>query len=212
MTQVPMLNGGGELNKKKVVLAFALIATFLVASAYSAGVFNVGAQRVKIWIYSAKFVCSINTDLHHPSPFGLVPGVYETDINVHNPSSTTTLDITKKVVVALDESVPPPSPVRLGVKVLGPDLAFRIDCTEIQAALAATCVPPLFPPYCTATGGLITPIKGFVGLITISPDLDVVAVYTTAPVNTVCTTAGCATVPGNVTSIEVVTVAPKPFS
>jgi len=159
------------MRKMKKVRMVSLLSAVIISSAMlltSFGRLTVG-QPAPLYIYSAKFVCSQNKEPVHPSYYGVVPGVYETDINVQNPRYGTTLTIYKRVVWAPEE--PNSSiPVLLGtgVQVLPPLAAFRIDCKEIIASLIAAGIP------------VMGTVMGFVILITSIPDLNVVAVYTAA--------------------------------
>jgi len=139
---------------------------------------------LKWYIYSAPFIVSKNL-LPHPSEIGLGPGVYETDILVHNPSGTREVNITKKIVVAFRENEPFQQPYMIGNLTLFPDAAFRIDSKEITEFI---------PWYGNGT------VKGFVCIITTYAYLDVIAFYTVSDL------------PYNVTSsIESLTITPKPW-
>jgi len=111
---------------------------------------------------------------------GLVPGEYKTDINVHNPSfATSNLTITKKFVLSVaEQTVVLKTPSRVTQTLLGPDAAVFITCDEIFSVLG-------LPPG--------TPAKGFVELITTTPNLNVVAEYSAQSFN-------AATVPPGVPS------------
>ncbi len=178
------------------------------------------------WMYSAKFICSMNNNYTHPNPNGVAPGVYETDINIHNHHTYDNiffadghfpppLKVTKYVVVALAEELNTTGAVPLGTghESLYPQQAFRIDCVEILSTLASQCPNLTSQPYCPwvpPIGGR-GPVMGFVDIIVTTsgtptappPPLDVVAVYTTADL--LCP-KGIPCHPGNVTSLEVVVV------
>jgi hypothetical protein len=143
------------------------------------------------YVYSAPFIVSY-TIPPHPSPYGVGPGVYETDILVHNPSYYN-VTIKKKIVVALPEyshEFIPPIWLENGSAIhFLSDQAFRIDSTEISQ-------------YTQPSPGNVT--KGFVVIYCNSPYLDVVAFYTVSEVNKDYT-------PGNTTSITSLTIKPQPY-
>jgi hypothetical protein len=141
------------------------------------------AVRNKWYIYSAPFIVSTNLP-QHPSEIGLGPGVYETDILVHNPSGIYNVNISKKIVVAYRENQPFQPPKYIGNLTLFPDAAFRIDSKEIIE----------FVPYTNTT------VKGFVCIITTYAYLDVIAFYTVSDLQNTMTT-----------SIESLTISPKPY-
>jgi hypothetical protein len=152
------------------------------------------------WIYAVPFIVS-NAIFTHPSSFGVGPGVYETDILVHNPEAFY-LNITKKIVVANPENSSFIEPIFLPpVYNFPPDGAFRIDSDEIYNYT----LPPFHPP------GFTYPAKGFVGIISKSPNLDVVAFYTVSESIYNPNLFGSVPTPGNTTSIETLTITPKPY-
>ena len=122
-----------------------------------------GAQPGEFFItHSAKFVCGTAV-----SGDPVVPGDYQTAINVHN-FTANTVGFDKKAVQALPEGVlPQPPPSQWEPASLGPDYAFEIDCAEIAQWL--------WPG-----GGAPTFYKGFVVISESAPEtsLDVVGVYT----------------------------------
>jgi hypothetical protein len=137
----------------------------------------------KWYIYSAPFIVSYNPP-GHPSDIGLGPGVYETDILVHNPSGRYNVNVSKKIVVAYREWYPFDNPRPIGNLTLTPDAAFRIDSVEIKE---------FCPPGNTT-------VKGFVCIITNYAYLDVIAFYTVSDLSDTMTY-----------SIESLTIAPKPW-
>jgi hypothetical protein len=148
-----------------------------------------------LYIYSAPFLVSANLQTH-PSQNGLGPGVYETDILVHNPSSLDNVSFSKKLVVAYNETVPHQSPIWFGVNLtLGPDQDFRIDSKEIDDAL-----PNGIDNYGTTN-------KGYVCIISNSTALDVVAFYTVSEIR-----SNAILTPGNTTSIESLIIPYKIYS
>ncbi len=235
----------------------AMLALVLVVVAFGSGLIlamNIHPSpplppyQTIYWMYSVKFMCSMNINDTHPNPNGVAPGVYETDINVHNHLSndhviyagghgipTRAINITKYVVVALPEDMPTTPPVYLGAVSLIEQQAFRIDCVEILSALASQCPNNSLTaqPYCPLVVRInpsdphsptyAGPVIGFVELqVTTTgtpppaplPALDVVAVYTTAPLN--CTEVHVSNgavylscVAGNVSTLEVVNVRPE---
>ncbi len=190
------------MNRRKLVLALVLISVasgtglsltggFKILSADSPATIAVSRQ----FIYSAKFVCG-------PGPFtpfgeqALGPGFYFTDINVHNPSlSNATLS--KKLVEAFPEDFNQSDPKPFGKVVLRSDRAFRIDCNEVLANIGF----PVCIHLCLR--------KGFVSIISTSPNLDVMAVYTVSDLIPTPPGISCCPSAGNTTSIEVETVLPK---
>ena len=146
---------------------------------------------INLWIYSAPFIVSHDIPTH-PSPVGVGPGVYETDILVHNPRLVN-VSIVKKVVEALPEPEQL-TPRYFGEFMLLPDRAFRIDSSEILDVLGVTW--PYFGIH-----------KGYVAIISNSSDLDVVAFYTVSEVIVLKDMFAS----GNTTSIETLTISPKPY-
>lgn len=160
-------------------------------------------SSVTQWIYSVPFIVS-NLILSYPSSLGVGPGVYETDILVHNPYTLSgvlppPLSITKEIIVANPESASMSAPILLPSVLLPGDGAFRIDSDEIYSNTG-----PHLP-------GLASGVKGFVGIISSSPNLDVVAFYTVSESIT-SSLLGTPPRPGNTTSIETLTITPKPYA
>jgi hypothetical protein len=137
------------------------------------------------WVYAAKFLCG---DLKRGSAAGpegpVEPGSYSTAINVHNPHGFR-VGIRKKAVLLYDAGHPekaverPLPPVHREcpvLKELGPDWGLEIDCRDIREVLLAPAPGQPGPPAPTF-------IKGWVVIETLSDaPLDVVAVYTVAPI------------------------------
>lgn len=150
---------------RKLLLATALLgaAAFGAEAADSIDVELYDGKRIGPRVYYAvKFVCGrLPTDLHP----GLVPGVYQTAINIHNPN-TSRLQFRKKAVIANPQGQPPGQVSAFQTEVLEPNRALEVDCRNIRALFN---IPP--------TVGFAQ--KGFV-VIEGGP-LDVVAVYTTGP-------------------------------
>ena len=116
--------------------------------------------------YAAKLICGVQRD---PRDRRLAPGLYATEINVHNPHPRE-VRFRKKLALTY-----PPAEQRPGAVLpisedgLGPDEALAVDCVDLERRL----FPNGFPtPY----------ITGFV-VIESEASLDVTAVYTTAAVD-----------------------------
>lgn len=118
--------------------------------------------------YAAKFVCS-GTGGTTDGPFRppqFSPGRYTTSINIHNPNRRA--DLTWKVAIALVE-IPGPMTAFKPMINLRYDQAIDIDCGSIRSWMRANGVV------------INTLITGFV-VVQSKQELDVVAVYTAAPV------------------------------
>lgn len=108
--------------------------------------------------YAVKFVCS---EENPNTEMGLLPGVYGTVINVHNPSLKNPFVYFKKFVQGFikQRQGPPSDFERNEIK---PNHAFEVECQEIMSNL---------PQLTTATA------TGFVVFLT-RHELDITAVYT----------------------------------
>jgi hypothetical protein len=136
------------------------------------------------YVYAAKFLCGRLDATAAGGP--VEPGSYSTAINVHNPHSFP-VALRKKAILLYDASRPedaverPTPPVHCEcatIKELGPDYGLEIDCPDIRNVLLATSPGQAGPPAPTF-------IKGWVVIETLSDvPLDVVAVYTVAPLGT----------------------------
>lgn len=115
------------------------------------------------YTYSAKFACGYVSGTEEP-PAAVVPGLYLTAINVHNPLLDDPTFMFKKAVRAQSEFVEPQPPSPWEYYETGPDYAFEIDCYEIGSWLFPEGPWPDF-------------FKGFV-VISAPWELDVVGVYT----------------------------------
>ena len=108
--------------------------------------------------YAAKIVCSSTRELA-----GVVPQLYATTINIHNPGDSLAI-ITKKLAATVPPGVQHPGkiyPLTLRAPdQLRPDEALATDCTDVAKRAG---IPPVF--------------EGFV-VIYSSVQLDVVGVYT----------------------------------
>jgi hypothetical protein len=138
-------------------------------------------------VYAAKFLCGELKPGKAAGPEGPVePGSYSTAINVHNPHGFR-VGLRKKAILLYDARHPeqaverPTPPVRREcpvLKELGPDWGLEIDCRDIREVLLADASGKPGPPAPTF-------IKGWVVIETLSDvPLDVVAVYTVAPLGT----------------------------
>jgi hypothetical protein len=143
--------------------------------------------------YAAKFACG---QVPPRGPLGggdadAVIGVYATSINIHNPSATVPVQLTKKIVVANQENSNPQNRGRIVLlrpdPPLQPDQAERVDCPLIFLALDT---------------GATTHTEGFVVIeIPVNPNqqtfLDVVGKYSARPST------------GEVSSLDVVVYSPR---
>ena len=105
--------------------------------------------------YAAKFVCTANIPGTSQTTGSVLPGVYQTAVNIHTPNDG---KVRYRVKIAVAE---PSGFVEDG---LGPDCATRWDCERVRIA---------FGPF----------IHGFEGFLVVeaSHSLDVIAVYTAGP-------------------------------
>ena len=104
--------------------------------------------------YATKFLCTANIPGTSQTTTALLPGVYQTAVNIHNPNRQT-VDLRKKLAVANGQVS------GFINQKLEPDAATRVDCSDIS-------------------GFGIHVIHGFEGFLVIEStrSLDVVAVYT----------------------------------
>ena len=136
------------------------------------------------WSYAAKFVCGFS-----PIPTilgGVFPkeppvkkGNYATVVNIHN-TAATDVKILKKVALAAPEKYPntqliPPTK-RFSDK-LPSDHAMSVDCDEIVNLLVQNGTPPAGT---FIEGFLVIDAIGLASTANVLPELDVVAVTTTA--------------------------------
>jgi hypothetical protein len=113
--------------------------------------------------YAVKFVCSKeNGSLEE----GLLPGVYGTAINVHNPSLEQGVVYFKKFVKGFVKQEQG-EPTEFERKEVRPNHALEVECIEIMDRL----------------GGAFATATGFVVFLTRRP-LDITAVYTAGPLST----------------------------
>jgi hypothetical protein len=134
------------------------------------------------YVYAAKFLCGELKREARETP--VEPGSYSTAINVHNPHGTP-VTLRKKAILLYDARQPqdaverPTPPVHrecIVTKELGPDYGLEIDCRDIREVLLSAAPGAVGPPPPVF-------IKGWVVIETRVP-LDVVAVYTVAPIGT----------------------------
>jgi len=124
-----------------------------------------GAQEPFRFQYSAKVVCGPYRDASARSQV-LVPQLYATTINIHNPDPRKPIKLSKKLVLTEPPGHQKPGPImRLGEDELGPDGALATDCADLRSRL-----PPTAPP-------LPAFFEGFVVVQSLD-SLDVVGVYT----------------------------------
>jgi hypothetical protein len=107
--------------------------------------------------YAAKFLCTANIPGTSQTTTSLLPGSYQTVVNIHNPNSTA-IRFRMKLALASLEAPQISNFITGGLK---PDQAGKIDCADVQKF------------------GLQL-IHGFEGFLVIESthSLDVVAVYT----------------------------------
>ena len=112
------------------------------------------------FMYAAKFVCGFNPE----STERILPGLYATAINIHNPSDGPVM-FSKKIALTFPPAAQEPGPVSEAIwHALGPDQALEVDCGEIPSEFFPGVQ---FPPY----------VKGFL-VVKSDRSLNVTAVYT----------------------------------
>ncbi len=107
--------------------------------------------------YAAKFLCTSNIPGTSQTTTSLLPGSYQTVVNIHNPNSTT-VRFRMKLALASLENPQISNFIEGGLK---PDQAGKIDCSDLR-------------------NFDLQLIHGFEGFLVIESthSLDVVAVYT----------------------------------
>jgi len=112
--------------------------------------------------YAVKFLCTSNIPGTSQTTTSLLPGAYETVVNIHNPNRRAA-GFRMKLAAATSTQVDPPQISQFIKDSLKPDQATKVDCSRIRE----------FGPQ---------PIHGFEGFLVIEStlSLDVVAVYTAA--------------------------------
>jgi hypothetical protein len=119
--------------------------------------------------YAVKFVCGTNTAPGQATTL-VAHGKYYTAVNIHNPYRENV--VTYKVAIAAQGAIGPMTPFQPPME-LKYDQAFDVDCRLIRARIGQAQIP--LPPAIFVTGFLVVQSRA---------ELDVVAVYTAAPVAT----------------------------
>lgn len=115
--------------------------------------------------YAAKLICGVQKGEGVQSTWTLVPGYYETTVNIYNPATGETR-ISKKVALTYPPGREKPGRIiDLGRYTLGAGVAFQADCKEVMDKLQG----PVGIPF----------IEGFL-IIESTSSLDVTGVYTSA--------------------------------
>jgi hypothetical protein len=109
--------------------------------------------------YAAKFLCTANIPGTSQTTDSLLPGIYQTVVNIHNPNNQTAR-IRKKIAVTS-----PPAISEFIKGALKPDEAVKVDCTDVTRDFGLT---------------FIHGAEGFL-VIESNLSLDVTAVYTAGP-------------------------------
>jgi hypothetical protein len=101
------------------------------------GLMGMQAQaQTTLLSYAAKFVCG-----KQPRDSGVVVGLYETSVNIHNPHFKPVV-ARKKAVIALPQSEPPGPISQIVQETLQPDGALGVNCRDIRVLF--TPVPTAF--------------------------------------------------------------------
>jgi hypothetical protein len=140
---------------------------------------------LKLRVYSAKFLCG-ELRPSEPGEGPVAPGRYTTAINVHNPNGEP-VRFRKKAILLYDGSRGEPTeerptrPARPDHQVLAalePNWGLEIDAADIRDELLGGAHGEKVPPPGTF-------IKGWVVIEVFAPacEIDVVAVYTVAPLD-----------------------------
>ncbi len=108
--------------------------------------------------YAAKFICTANIPGTSQTTSSLLPGIYQTVVNIHNPSNRTAR-IRKKIAITT-----PPEISKFILDKLAPDEAVKVDCEQVARDYGII---------------FIHGIEGFL-VIESTESLDVIAVYTAA--------------------------------
>jgi hypothetical protein len=81
--------------------------------------------------YAAKFACTMNIPGTSQTTPSLLPGAYQTVIDIHNPSAQT-VQLRKKIAVTFPAGRQEPGEVsRFLEDMLAPDEALKVDCDQI---------------------------------------------------------------------------------
>jgi hypothetical protein len=115
-----------------------------------------------IFQYAVKFICTSNIPGTSQTTTSLLPGSYQTVVNIHNPNPKE-VGFRMKLATATSTKIDPPVISKFIKESLKPDQATKVDCSRIGEF-----------------GN--QPIHGFEGFLVIESvqSLDVVAVYTAA--------------------------------
>ncbi len=199
MEKIMMSKHSLSVHRRKLLASIFLVAvtSSLVLVPYFATTRAGGGAA--LFTYRAKWVCNVEQSISAPgfptqtsfSPLaaetiGLVPGEYKTDINVHNPSLTVNLSITKQFVMSVSEPSANPGQVsheRL-VNVttfLAARNSMFITCAEILSLFSSIHCQIVCATFTPGTG------KGFVTLTTSASSLDVVGEYSFESFNSTAT-------------------------
>ena len=119
--------------------------------------------------YAVKFVCGTNTAPGQATSL-VAFGKYYTAVNIHNPNRENV--VTYKIAIAGQGKPGPMTPFQPAME-LRYDQAFDVDCRLIRARIEQSGIP--LQPAIFVTGFLVVQARA---------ELDVVAVYTAAPVAT----------------------------
>jgi hypothetical protein len=187
-------SGGGHASAAYNADTIANDDQQVAAAAASA---STGADPT-VWQYAGEFLCGAIPPSTGPpnTPFYLGPGLYNTEISVHNANTDPATFIQKKVV-----PLPPPEqegiPTARKRLALHPDGAFQIDCADITGAT-------FFPPGTTCASFALLPnfCKGYVvvegGKCSTGPQCNIVA----APLDVTVTVTVTDTSGSTVSSID----------
>jgi hypothetical protein len=135
------------------------------------------------WSYAAKFVCGLSPLVTNPGSVPKEPpvkkGNYATVVNIHN-TSPGDVTLLKKVALAAPETYPDTHlipPTKRFKDRLPSDHTMSVDCSEIVNLLIQNGTPPAGP---FIEGFLVIDALGLASTANVLPELDVVAVTTTA--------------------------------
>jgi hypothetical protein len=198
-----------------VLLLIVITAAFTGIAVYAVTLVAPGfTGQPARYVYTVKFICNVLGESTAVN-MGLIPGIYYTDINIHNPSYQKANVTFVENFVLSDPSLhgrefPPntqyfiahPQPYALRTVTLGPNAATRIDCNDILNILSLA-VGYNRSTYNTAIG--------FVELITTKPILspgtmDVWVEYT-AQSECLMTQPSCSSPP----NLQVVQIQPSQY-
>jgi len=173
--------------KTKLTVINMSVGAVLVAASVSCASAQVAAPAPITlparYSYAAKFVCGFSQPVTNPGSVPKEPpvkkGNYATIVNIHN-TSAGDVTILKKVALAAPETYPNTHlvpPTRRFSDRLPSDHTMSVDCTEIVNLLSLNGTPPAGP---FIEGFLVIDALGLASTANVMPELDVVAVTTTA--------------------------------